>query len=97
MPFKLGEYLGARRPVLAFSPRPSVVESVLHETGAGALAVDVEDATSVLARWFHAYSEGDFNLGLEFRNDFIQQHYTYHARAIELAQELEGVIVNKSH
>jgi hypothetical protein len=91
MTAKLGEYLGARRPILAFGPRGGAIEQVLKETGAGVLVTNADEATAVLAEWFRRYREGDPNMGLTFSTDALRR-YTHRHRAQQVASLLDRVV-----
>lgn len=80
---KLGEYLGARRPILAFGARGGAIDQVLQETGAGTLVTNADDAATVLATWFAHYALGKPDLGLS-RKEAALACYTqrYHAQQL---------------
>jgi len=94
MTHKLGEYLGARRPILAFGPRGGAIEQVLKETGAGVLVTNAAEAAAVLAEWFRRYREGDPNMGLVFNEEALRR-YTHRHRAQQVAGLLDRIVSRK--
>ena len=53
---KVFEYLGSRRPILAWNPPGGVLEELLAETGAGESVGDREALKAVLVRWLDEYN-----------------------------------------
>jgi hypothetical protein len=57
---KVFEYLGAKRPILAFGEDDSDLQNVIESTEAGAFIVhdDVDSTVRIIEKWFKAYLEG---------------------------------------
>ena len=65
VPAKIFEYIGARRPIINFSPSISEASKIIKENDLGynfdTLNFDVEDTYSVLKDIIAKYKEGEFN------------------------------------
>jgi glycosyltransferase involved in cell wall biosynthesis len=59
---KIYEYIGARRPILAFGPRNSVMRSYLADRSLGWFANDIEEAKELLRSAHQRFSAGDFEI-----------------------------------
>jgi hypothetical protein len=56
------EYLGARRPILAFGPRTSALRSFIEEHGLGWFASDAGEAAAALRALYVQFSSGAFEV-----------------------------------
>lgn len=54
---KTFEYLGSRRPILAWNPTGGVLARLLEETGAGVSVSDTGELKQALRAWFREYRE----------------------------------------
>jgi hypothetical protein len=59
------EYLGARRPILAFGPPNSVMRGFTHEHRLGWFAASVDEATNALREAHERFVAGDFELPVD--------------------------------
>lgn len=56
------EYIGARRPIIAFGPKDSVMRSFIERSGAGWFASDVEEAKFSLRAAYGRFITGTFDV-----------------------------------
>jgi hypothetical protein len=64
LPGKIGDYLGAGRPILAFPNARGELSDVLRRTGTGVALSRVEDISAQLRLWFAQWKSGDINAGV---------------------------------
>lgn len=85
---KVFEYLGARRPILAWNPAGGVLERLLEETGAGVSVSSKEELKAVLGDWFEEYRETGT---LRFRGDAARiRRFAWDHLSGEMAAVLEA-------
>ena len=64
LPGKIGDYLGAGRPILAFPNARGELSDILRRTGTGVTLSRVEDMAEQLRHWFTQWKSGDINAGV---------------------------------
>lgn len=87
---KLMEYLGTRRPILAWTPAGGAVTELLEETGAGASARNLPELRAILSGWFDEYARTGAvsNRGREQ----VISRYGWEVLSGELAVALEQMV-----
>jgi glycosyltransferase involved in cell wall biosynthesis len=86
---KVLEYLGARRPILAWSPAGGVIGELLHRTGAGAAVSDRTALKKVLSDWLEEFHQSG---RLEYRGKEDEvERYSWVALAGQFASVLDRV------
>ena len=63
LPGKLGDYLGAARPILAFPNSRGELARILEQTGTGLALSRVEDIAKQLRQWYQQWKSGDILAG----------------------------------
>jgi len=89
---KLSEYLGARRPILAFAPSGGTIESVLKETNAGVMVTESSEAVEVLRHCLAAFQAGGSCMGLQANAEEIEK-YSRMRQTEQLAKLLQQVSI----
>lgn len=86
---KVFEYLGSRRPILAWNPHGGVLADLLQETGAGVSVRTPSELKSVLVGWFGEYrSTGT----VAFRGDpRVIERFTWNSLSGEMASVLDRI------
>jgi hypothetical protein len=64
LPGKLGDYLGAGRPILAFPDAQGELSDILRRTGTGVALTGIEDMARQLRQWFVEWKSGDIDAGV---------------------------------
>lgn len=81
------EYLGARRPILAWAPAGGIIEELLERTGAGVAASTREGLKGVLFSWLEEFS---LRGGLAYRGRPGEvDQYSWEKLAVRLARVFE--------
>jgi glycosyltransferase involved in cell wall biosynthesis len=86
---KVLEYLGARRPILAWSPAGGIVGELLERTGAGAAVSNRDELRALLGEWFDEFRRTG---GLAYRGKAPEvQRYSWKVLAGQFAALFESV------
>lgn len=88
---KIFEYLGAKRPILAFGPKGGIVEKLLEETNAGKLVADVYDAKAILRKWISIFKQKD-EIPYNGNVKLINTKYTRRAQTKALAILFDSIL-----
>jgi hypothetical protein len=64
LPGKIGDYLGAKRPILAFPNAGGELADILRRTGTGVALTGVEEMARQLREWFMQWKAGDISAGV---------------------------------
>jgi len=87
---KVFEYLGSRRPILAWNPTGGVLVELLDNTGAGVSVSNAAELKSVLRAWFEEFRKTG---GLAFRGQQEEiKRFGWDRNAGQMAEVLSGVI-----
>jgi glycosyltransferase involved in cell wall biosynthesis len=95
-PSKLFEYLGAKRPILAITPRGGVIEEVVDDTSSGTV-VDPSDSSTLhntLRVWYESFRRGESH-AVNPDEEAIER-YSRRNRTRELASLFE-TLATRSH
>lgn len=91
---KLMEYLGSRRPILAWVPAGGAVAELLEETDAGASAMNLPELKDILSSWFDEYSRTG-TVDYRGREDMVSR-YGWDVLSGELADALEQMVTRRN-
>jgi hypothetical protein len=89
LPGKIGDYLGAGRPILAFPDSKGEMADILRRTGTGVALTGVEDMAQQLREWFAQWKSGDINAGV--RDEAQIEPFSRRFGARQLAKLLDEV------
>jgi glycosyltransferase involved in cell wall biosynthesis len=89
LPGKIGDYLGAGRPILAFPDSQGELSDILRRTGTGIALSQVEDMAGQLRQWFAQWKSSDINAGV--RNEAQIEPFSRRFGAKQLARLLDEV------
>jgi hypothetical protein len=89
LPGKIGDYLGSRRPILAFPDSEGELAAILRRTGTGVSLTRVEDMAEKLRQWFNEWKAGDIHAGV--RNETEIEPFSRRFGAKQLAGLLNEV------
>jgi glycosyltransferase involved in cell wall biosynthesis len=87
LPGKIGDYLGAGRPILAFPNSHGELSDILRSTGTGVALSQVEEIAGQLRQWFTQWKSGDIHAGI--RNEGEIERFSRRFGAKQLAGILD--------
>ncbi|MDA8173776.1 MAG: glycosyltransferase [Nitrospiraceae bacterium] len=86
---KLFEYLGSRRPIIAFGCACSIVKGLLASTDAGMFAENQEQMESIIMKYYQEFSKSGF---IKFKGNNSIENYSYYSIALQYSDLLNSAI-----
>jgi len=89
---KIFTYIGARRPILAITPKGSIIEELLNECGCGVSLQTAEEIKGLLSRWIEEFRNSkQITYHYNPRDDVIRK-YSRREQAKTLARAFDHVL-----
>jgi glycosyltransferase involved in cell wall biosynthesis len=90
---KIFEYLGSGRPVLALTPKESIVADIVQSANAGLVASDVEEIKNAIFEFYEQWTEGKLSASTDMAGI---ERYNRKVQTRELAEIFEKVTQYRS-